>query len=80
MREITKFEPLPSKMAVKILMVGYPVVTDIDEAAGCGIIDANTRCVWTKQGNRIEVSMGGGALIVNQSKEVDPAYPNGAQP
>ena len=75
MKPVTNFESLPAGMARKIAQAGWPVIQgQIDEAFGCATVDANCKAVWTSNGKRVEVSMGGGAFIVSQSKEVDPIY------
>ena len=74
-RDIIKFEELPPQMARRIAESAWPIFTGkIDVAAGCGQIAPDTKCVWTTDGRRVEVSFGGGALIISQSKDVDPVY------
>ena len=59
---VTKFEPLPHRMAVKIRQVGCMVINggEIDEEFGAGIVAKNaTKVVWTKTGRRITISAAG---------------------
>jgi hypothetical protein len=74
MKPVTDFEPLSREMAVKISQAGWPVVGAIDVEFGAATVDKTCKAVWTIKGNRVEVSMGGGALVVSQSKDVDPIY------
>ncbi len=50
---------------------------DVDLEAGCGIIGDYTRCMWTKEGHRIEVwvDLLSGAYGASKSKEIDPFKP-----
>jgi hypothetical protein len=50
---------------------------DVDVAYGRGVLDDSGRhhCLWTKEGKRVSVSIDlHGAIIISQSKEVDPEW------
>jgi hypothetical protein len=74
-----EFEELPPESVLsKILYVGRFIISEpLDRDAGAGVVDDSTKCLWTANGKRIEVSLvHGGGLIISQSKEVDPEYPH----
>ena len=72
---IVSWEQLPVGMARKLAEAGWPIIEGrIAESFGAGKVDANTKAVWTEDGRRITVSMGGGVFILSQSKEPDPIY------
>lgn len=48
----------------------------VDCSLGRGVLQGYTRCLWTKRGHRITVSLfADGGLIVSQSKSPDPTRP-----
>ena len=49
---------------------------EVDLTAGAGVIDGRTKCLWTKDGHRIEVWLGDdGSFGAAKSKEIDPNKP-----
>jgi len=87
MDAIKKYEELPPVVA-KFIRQAFPGiqgmvmrVNDIDPSRGTGIIDDETKCVWTTGGHRITMSgKVGGARIGTCSKEPDPMAPPGVDP
>lgn len=76
-KAIGEFEPLTDKIAKMILTNGWPAVQGpIDLEFGCAplVDDKGSKAVWSTDGKRITVHMGGGALIITQSREADPIY------
>jgi hypothetical protein len=49
----------------------------VDLAAGAGIIDGQTRCLWREDGRRIEIHMEHGGVIASASRGPDPGMPAG---
>ncbi len=45
----------------------------IDYDVGRGIVNKKKYCLWTDEGYRIDISVGGG-IVVSQSKRKDPEY------
>jgi hypothetical protein len=83
MKPIERFEPVDEEIVRMIInalgTIGSMIVGlgDIDIPAGCGIIDDRTRCLWTKDGHRIEVWVSlDGSYGASQSKEIDPLKPD----
>ena len=73
-KSITNWEELPTRIAALIYLHGHFIITGkIDQAFGCGQIDANTKAVWTTDGKRIEAFLKD-AFIISQSKDIDPLY------
>lgn len=76
--EITR-QPV-DKSAVKalrfVLGAGAMLIDwNIDYAKGEGVLGDYEKCLWTKSGKRITVSVSrDGALFTDMSKEVDPIY------
>ena len=75
-----KTEPL-TKAQVKALisMTGFGAMiidwNDIDYDIGRGVKDGNDRCIWNKDGRRIDITItDDGGCIVSQTKEPDPDY------
>lgn len=82
MKPIKSFEPIAAQsinaIAKSLGNIGAMVagLGEIDTAAGAGIIDNNTKCVWTYDGHRIEVWLGeAGSFGASKSKEIDPDKP-----
>ena len=77
-KPITKFEPLPGNIVSFLYKYGRFIISGkIDEEFGCGVVDFDTKAVWTKDGRRIEAQLlrtPGGGFIIAQSKNVDPLY------
>jgi hypothetical protein len=49
---------------------------DADLSRGRGILKGNDRCLWTKDGRRITISLGpGGEFIASCGNEPDPEAP-----
>jgi hypothetical protein len=80
-----QIEPLTEKtvtMLRRSLGMGAMIFDwDIDLAAGAGILDSNTKCIWTKRGIRTTFVLkhcpGEGPLyMTTQGKDTDPEYPN----
>lgn len=54
---------------------------DVDCARGRGVLEGYSRCLWTKTGKRITITVASdGGIIVSQSTEVDPDLPPAAYP
>ncbi len=52
---------------------------DVDLLRGRGVLEGNTRCLWTTKGHRITVQLTyGGGICVGCGKEPDPAAPQPA--
>ena len=81
MKPIKRFEPIDFNTAIMIANALGPTgamvagLNDVDIAAGCGIIDEYTRCLWTKDGHRIEVWHRDSAFGASKSKVLDPDKP-----
>lgn len=57
-------------MAAQILDLGF-----VDLEFGRGHLGANDRCLWTKEGRRITISVSSdGGVVGSLSKEIDPFY------
>ncbi|KKL28467.1 hypothetical protein LCGC14_2374830 [marine sediment metagenome] len=81
MKAIKRFEPVDASI---VRMIGNALgstgamiagLSDVDILAGCGVIDNNTRCLWTRDGYRIEVWQRDGSYGASKSKKVDPLKP-----
>ncbi len=81
MKPIKRFESID---ASTVSMIAYALgpagsmiagLSDVDVSAGCGVIDDNTRCLWAKDGHRIEVWQQDGSYGASKSKKVDPLKP-----
>ena len=46
----------------------------IDYDVGRGVINKTKYCLWTKEGNRIEISVKSRGIVVSQSERKDPEY------
>ena len=82
MNPIKAFEPVTTKtvdlIAKAIGNVGSMIagLNDVDIAAGAGILGEQTKCLWTKDGHRIEVWLSSdGGYGASKSKEIDPDKP-----
>ena len=83
MNPICSFEPVTSETVDSITSalgaIGAMIagLNDIDISAGAGIIDKNTKCLWTQDGHRIEVWLSAdGSYGAAKSKEIDPDKPS----
>jgi hypothetical protein len=47
----------------------------VDLAAGTGIIDGQTKCLWRTDGRRIEINMERGGVVASVSRGPDPEKP-----
>lgn len=47
---------------------------EIDYEVGRGVVNKTKYCLWTVNGNRIEISVTGRGITVSQSKREDPEY------
>lgn len=81
-KPIRSFEPVDAKAVQSIRhalgVVGALVagMREIDIDAGAGIIDENTKCLWTSDGHRTEVWLSSdGGYGAARSKEIDPQKP-----
>ena len=78
---IKSFEPITQSqlnMIAKSLGMMQSMVLrigEVDLESGAGIIDDNTKCLWTKKGCRITLSIGFGGFTESVSKLVDPGKP-----
>lgn len=74
-----KTEPI-SKEQVKLLRKSLGGIKrnidwdKIDYNVGRGIVNKTKYCLWTIDGNRIEISVTGKGIVVSQSKREDPEY------
>lgn len=51
-------------------------LNDVDINAGAGKIDKSNKCLWTRDGHRITVTLcSDGGVIASKSKSVDPEKP-----
>lgn len=50
-------------------------IGQVDTAAGCGVINKTTKCLWTKDRRRIVLSVSFGLFIGSVSEQPDPACP-----
>lgn len=49
---------------------------EVDISAGAGVINDNTKCLWTKEGHRIEVWLSSdGGYGAAKSRAIDPEKP-----
>lgn len=48
---------------------------EADLTKGRGILEGNTRCLWTRDGRRITIGFSNGSLTVSASKTPDPECP-----
>jgi hypothetical protein len=86
MKPIERFEPVDADIvrligdALGTIGVMTVSLNEVDISTGCGIIDGNTRCLWTKDGHRIEVwQSNDGGFGASKSKEIDPNKPTGVR-
>lgn len=85
-KEIKRMEPVTKARVVQLASaLGGPIaamvagLNEVDISAGSGVYDGG-RCLWTKDGHRIEIQMiSGGGIIAAKSKAPDPEYPNRAK-
>ncbi len=81
-KTIESFEPVDRQIVYMIgtalgqmacMVVG---LNEVDVSLGCGVINDHTRCLWTKDGHRIEVwCSNDGGYGAARSKEIDPDCP-----
>ena len=79
-----KLEPLTEENLI-VIRRAFPGVQGailrldhVDVSRGVGILSDGCKCVWTKDGHRIELSQAGGARMCSYSKEPDPEAPESA--
>lgn len=82
MKEIQSFEAVTQLDVISIAGALGPIgamiagLNEVDIGAGAGVIDINTKCLWTKNGHRIEIWLGqDGSYGAAKSKELDPDKP-----
>jgi len=67
-----------------VLGFGASLIVDfrsVDYTKGRGILEGLDRCLWTKKGQRITISViRDGGLIASQAREVDPDLPPSVYP
>ena len=80
-------EPLSQSQVTairRLLGFGANILIDfnsIDYTKGRGVLDGQSRCMWTKKGQRITIDVASdGGLIASQAKEVDPELPPSIYP
>lgn len=72
-----KTEPVTQAQVDALIRAIGPVAAmissldQVDLVRGRGILQGNDRCLWTKDGRRIIISLGGGGVCVSCSKTVD---------
>lgn len=75
-----KTEPFTQKQVqhlINFLGLGAMLMDwkNLDHDIGRGILEGNSRCLWTTTGHRITISVArGGGVISSQSKQPDPLY------
>ena len=75
MRAVYYFQPVSEKIVQKIMEVSWVLIPEgIHVAFGCATVEKGCKAVWTNEGRRVEVSMGGGVYVFSVSKKVDPIY------
>lgn len=52
----------------------------VDLSLGRGVGEGTRRCLWTKEGHRIDISVEYGTFIASQTKEPDPNRPTPEEP
>ncbi len=79
LRKITAFEPVTPMLVNQIAsergFIGITPASEIDIAAGAGVIDGMTKCLWTKSGHRVEIWFKDGEFGTMTSPAVDPLRP-----
>ena len=61
--------------AVGSIQTMFLRLNEVDLTKGTGIIDEKTKCLWTKDGKRITLSLSYGAFCGSTSREADPDCP-----
>ena len=82
MKSIKSFEPT-THVTVNLIAAAFgPIgsmiagLNDVDIDAGAGVIDDSTKCLWTKDGHRIEIWVSSdGGFGAAKSKEIDSDKP-----
>lgn len=74
-----KTEPISKEQVISLrkALTGIKKSIDwdkIDYAVGRGIVNKTKYCLWTVDGNRIDISVTGRGIVVSQSKREDPEY------
>ena len=73
-----KTEPVTKEqVAIIQRMAGIGAILidwDIDYEIGRGVLMGLNRCLWSRDGRRITIDVGGGAFILSQADEPDPVY------
>jgi hypothetical protein len=87
MDEIKEYEPLDdvTVLMLKRILGGLKSsilkLDDVDLDKGCGVISDYTRCIWTRKGQRITLSVsGGGDVMGSVSHDPDPLSDPEARP
>lgn len=77
--EIIKREPLTQATVDMIARHLSPIermvirLSEVDTSKGAGVLPEMRKCIWTKSGHRITITMiQGGGLMCGISKDVDP--------
>ena len=85
MTPVRSFEPITAQainsIAAALGHIGSMIagIGEVDISAGAGIINDNTKCLWTKDGHRIEVWLSSdGGFGASKSKNIDPNKPKPA--
>jgi hypothetical protein len=77
---IEKYELLTEDHIKMITRALHPIalsvidIRSIDISKGAGVVNAKTKCVWTKKGNRITLVYDMGSFMASQSRGVDPLH------
>jgi hypothetical protein len=77
---IKSVEPVTQKQVDslhRVLGLGALVckLSEVDLNAGRGVLEGNNRCLWTKDGHRITVTLcSDGGVIASVSKDPDPIF------
>jgi len=81
--KVKKLEPVTEeqlKSLVKMVGLGAIILDlgNVDLKAGRGVLEGNNRCLWTKAGHRITITVSQDMGVVSTiSREIDPDKPGG---
>jgi hypothetical protein len=73
-----RYEPLGKPDVTMIIRSVGPSAAMIlglektDLKAGVGILGPSKKCIWLKDGRRVTLSIGGGAMVASATKIADP--------
>lgn len=81
--KVRSIEPVTDRQLQSLIQamgsIAAPMILDlgnVDLKAGRGVLEGHNRCLWTKSGHRITISLSSdGGVIGSLSSEIDPDKP-----